>query len=544
MFRPVFTDAMSSPERQSASETPGMYSASDFPGEDGGECIQNAVDAASTDFEHAVVLVGPHGPDEDDGWLLSKTVELPSHTSLILVGSTLRLADGVGDNVIRNEHATSGDDARDSDIHILGFGDARIDGNATEQYGEIIPVDEDGAKQVDDHAGNDEYEYFRRNAVDLYKVDRFSLRGFSVGPTNSYAIAPEDVTYGYISDITFRQDGRTHNQDAVNLGGPAHHIQLVNLRGRLNDGAITISSRGTASSHKLATEGGDVRNVHVENVCFEGVNEPGHMGIIHTWPFRDAVLEHVRVRNVVGRNLGNPAFRTGGEYVTDEGPFTRPELHRDVVLDGIYADGDALCELRCDISDLTIRNAYVQGTHRLFDQRGYEVRGLALENCVQVTDESIEQFKSPPQPNSVTFDGPLTRASVERCSVELDNDDLRRGLLIDDGSDITDLSVDALGVTNAEVGIETHENSSFDRLAVTDCRFETVSSDFELDREAGLLRNGIGREYSTDGTPAEDVWRRGDLVELRDPCSGSVSAVFLALGDSNYVRLEATLEEN
>jgi hypothetical protein len=43
-------------------------------------------------------------------------------------------------------------------------------------------------------------------------------------------------------------DGTTRNQDAVNVGGPAEDVLIKNLRGTPSDGAVTISTRGTAAS--------------------------------------------------------------------------------------------------------------------------------------------------------------------------------------------------------------------------------------------------------------------------------------------------------
>src|ERR1700752_963333 len=105
--------------------------ASQFPGKNGGERIQAAIESLGT--KPKVIDVGPHGPDLAGRWFLTKAIILPSNTTLIFHGSRLFMADKVSDNMIRNFHADTGDDRRDKNIHILGLGGAELDGNAVNQ---------------------------------------------------------------------------------------------------------------------------------------------------------------------------------------------------------------------------------------------------------------------------------------------------------------------------------------------------------------------------------------------------------------------------
>ena len=104
-------------------------SAADFDGNCGGERIQRAIDAADDESGRAVVTVGPDGPDDGGTWLLEQAVELPSHTTLSLRGAHLRLAEGANDNLLRNRHLEDGDE----EIHVIGDGEARIDGTPEAQ---------------------------------------------------------------------------------------------------------------------------------------------------------------------------------------------------------------------------------------------------------------------------------------------------------------------------------------------------------------------------------------------------------------------------
>src|SRR6185503_8416903 len=88
-----------------------LIDASQFPGKNGGEQIQAAIDSLGT--KPKVINVGPQGPDLDGRWLLTKAIIVPSNTTLIFHNSSLFLADKISDNMIRNFHADTGDGQRD-----------------------------------------------------------------------------------------------------------------------------------------------------------------------------------------------------------------------------------------------------------------------------------------------------------------------------------------------------------------------------------------------------------------------------------------------
>jgi hypothetical protein len=108
-----------------------MVDTGQFPGENGGERIQAAIDSLGA--KPKVINVGVQGPDLDGRWLLTKAIIIPSNTTLVLHGSRLFMADNISDNMIRNIHAETGDNRRDENIHILGVGGAELDGNAENQ---------------------------------------------------------------------------------------------------------------------------------------------------------------------------------------------------------------------------------------------------------------------------------------------------------------------------------------------------------------------------------------------------------------------------
>src|SRR5687768_5201368 len=155
-----------------ASMKPGTRTdASQFPGKNGGERIQAAIDSLGE--QPKVIEVGPNGPDEGRRWVLTKAIIIPSNTTLILHGSTVFMADGVSDNILRNFHADRRGNSRDENIHILGIGGAELNGNAENQVRQV--------------------QVYKNFGIAFYKVDHASIKGITVGPTEGWGMGLEDV---------------------------------------------------------------------------------------------------------------------------------------------------------------------------------------------------------------------------------------------------------------------------------------------------------------------------------------------------------------
>jgi len=107
-------------------EADAHHEAASFDRATGGERIQAALDAAAGPGR-AVVSVTGAGPD--DGVWETSGLTIGSHTTLVLRNATVRLADGAGENVLRNRDLDGGNDG----ISVVGVGAATVDGNAPNQ---------------------------------------------------------------------------------------------------------------------------------------------------------------------------------------------------------------------------------------------------------------------------------------------------------------------------------------------------------------------------------------------------------------------------
>ena len=227
-----------------------LIDASQFPGKNGGERIQAAIDSFGT--KPKMIEVGPLGPDLDGHWVLTKAIIVRSNTTLIFHGSRLFMADGASDNMIRNFHAETGDNRRDENIHILGLGGAVLDGNAVNQ-----------ARQP---------QVYRNFGIAFHKVDKASIKGIALGPTEGWGMGLENINDLLIDGIRFQQDGKTSNQDGVHICGPGSRICISDIIGTVADDAIALDAGAGTEGYVLEARFlGDKTRLQVQ---FNGLDEP------------------------------------------------------------------------------------------------------------------------------------------------------------------------------------------------------------------------------------------------------------------------------
>jgi hypothetical protein len=321
-------------------ENNALIDASQFPGKNGGERIQAAIDSLGT--KPKVIDIGPQGPDLDGRWLLTKAIIVPSNTTLVLHGSRLFMADKVSDNLIRNFHAETGDSRRDENIHILGLGGAELDGNAVNQV-----------RQAQVH---------KNFGIAFHKVDKASIKGLALGPTEGWGMGLENVNDLLIDGIRFQQDGKTNNQDGVHICGPGSRICISNIIGTVADDAIALDAGAGAEDYRGSARGsgGLLENIVVNNVAVKNIRSGA---VARTVASKGKALNGVFISNVMiaGSNqvlkIGWDRWgaRQGGHAVGDV--FPACDEQKNIVIAGIKGTtDDVFCRIESNVKNLTIRN--------------------------------------------------------------------------------------------------------------------------------------------------------------------------------------------
>ena len=407
----------------------GVFHAEDFEGTNGGERIQAAVNTAEGERGNNVVIIGPVGPDVGSRWLINKTIELPSHTTLLLQGAYLYLADEADCNLIENRDFIEGN----QDIHVIGQGGARIDLNPSQQaqpdYDHRDPeiwIEQKGhklstiTKEVIGDLSVAEFAAQRRTLPDrllgllFYNVENLSVRGLTLGPMPSWPLQIERVNNVRISDCTVTQDGREPSQEFIHIMGPAERVVIDNIVGSCSDdfcaldtGMPLASMRGIAefglARDKVTKEirranAGPISGVAISNVV---IRNHWCTGLLRVLPARGYPIDGVHVSNIQmletpGRSEAHAVFKFGNTHSGNlSEAYCMPEDQANITIDNVYVKdwvGPYVSVLE-PVKNLTLRGLRGSHTGPFFHNYGQSIDGLTLEDCrVSLTGGPDEPF--------------------------------------------------------------------------------------------------------------------------------------------------------
>ena len=391
----------------------GEWHAEDFAGKTGGGQIQAAIGAAEAKAGHHVVVVGPTGPDKGGRWVLTKPIELPSHTTLVLQGAQLFLADGANCNMIQNRDYVEGN----TDIHVIGVGGAWLHGNPAQQarpsegrdveiwmenqgmrlsaatieaIGEMSVVEFEKKRATEG--------VYRSTGIRFYHVDDVTVQGLTVGPVNHFAVRLERVTNAKVSGVTLAQDGLEPNQDGIHIIGPAERVVISDIIGTCADDAVAVETffplcsdryrwyEDTLPAHIRRAGAGPIKGVAISNVV---ISNRWCTGLLRTiaapgYPIDGVHASNLQLLETPGHSEAHAVLKFGTARPGYEGvEQCAPEEHANITVENVFAKDwrGPYCAVFSPVKNLTVRGA--RGTHTgpFFHNFGQAVDGLTLEDC-------------------------------------------------------------------------------------------------------------------------------------------------------------------
>ena len=389
----------------------GIWHAEDFEGQDGGARIQAAVDGAEAQPGNNVIMVGPIGPDEKGRWHVSKPIELPSHTTLILQGAYLFLTDWATCDLIQNRDYIEGN----TDIHVIGRGTASLDLNPSHQpqqknhREDEIWMEKQGmeisdiTKEVIGDMSVAEYALQRAEighmivGIRFYNVTNLSLRGFSIGPMISFPIHIERVKNVRISDCTVAQDGREPAQEFIHVYGPAERVVIDNIVGGCSDDICALTTSESLfdpigwGESKLTAEirranAGPINGVVISNIVVRNLWCTGLLRVLPSpgLPIDGVHISNIQMLETPGRSEAHAVLKFGNTKASQPNfHVCSPEDQANITIENVYVKdwvGPYIAILE-PVKNLTIRG--VRGVHTgpLLHNYGMAVDGLTLEDC-------------------------------------------------------------------------------------------------------------------------------------------------------------------
>jgi len=419
------------------------YAAGDFEGATGGERIQAALDRAAEEGGRAVVTVTGAGPD--GGVWETTGLEIGSRTTLRLRNATIRLADGAGDNVLRNRDLEAGNDG----ISVVGVGEATIDGNAPNQ-----------PRETDNHGYDDK----RPEWVGLRfeHCDDLTVRGFRIERTTAWGVKCEAGDGFEAANLRFAQDDTYINQDGVHVCGPAERVTIRNLTGDTWDDAAVLNLGGAVDAYGPRHGGGSIEHAVVRDIrtaghrCVRAFTEAGRR------------LHDVEIANVdTWGSVTHNAVELNASYASE---VPAPEEVSDVRIRSVRAEGcdqaitvdSPATDLRID--DVTARNV---GDAAVRFQRAVgdvSVRGVEHRTGPAATDnapESNEGRTEYPDTATLRWTDAATAGTVlvrDVLAREADGPDRGRHntvVAVDGGDPGLDVTLDGVDVRGANRVLDT-----------------------------------------------------------------------------------------
>ena len=238
-------------------------SAPQFFGATDSETIQNAVDYARVHDLSQVTIPRYNARTGKTVWEIDKAILLPSSMTVILENAHLRMADGVFDNVFRNELCYSDEgctlEGEQHDIRIIGVGHALLDGGEpnglTEQY-------------VRDHPDKG-LSMFTNLTVQFHNVRDLELRNLHFRDTRYWAVSFSFCRWGRLIDLDFRNYGTVENQDGIDLRVGCEYFTIENVTGITGDDTVALTALPkSGNALRWAVEGKkpDIHDISIRNI--------------------------------------------------------------------------------------------------------------------------------------------------------------------------------------------------------------------------------------------------------------------------------------
>ena len=308
------------------------------------EAIRLCLLAARDDRERTVLFDG-------EDYLISSAILLPSDTTVIIDGCTIRQRDLTFDNVFRGDNLVLNDADPNGlplrvdpirNVRILGKNGAVICGPEQNPVG-YHPFFREDQVMVGDFFG------WRTLQISLSLCDGFEVSGLRFDQTRCWAMSFDRCRNGHLHDLSIRS--RVKNGDGIDLRSGCHRVLVENVRGDCSDDTVACTALsgplcedrpGELSRYLYPMEPTrclprepedvcDITDVTVRNIQTAGM----HHGVICL------AANGCRIRRVLIENV-------------EEVPTDIPDPYREATVKIYTGYGRAAGE--DDIADLTVRN--------------------------------------------------------------------------------------------------------------------------------------------------------------------------------------------
>lgn len=304
------------------------YNANDprFRADSDSATIQNAINATREGNCRAVVIPRHNERTGESRWEIDKTLLLPNDITVYLDDCFLTLADGVCENIFRNENMYREDsllpENEQHGIRIIGLGNAVLDGGK-----------DNGLREQ--NWTPDKPRPITGCLILLNHVRDYVLENFKCQRMRYWAINQIGCRRGRIRDIDFDFVERHPNQDGINFRIGCSEITVENITGVTGDDVIALSAFPLSGDRDFlpvdcppdihdirvsgvmattvatvvalrTTDGAKIYNITIENITDVGQTQIRPWGLVrlgeNNWykerPAKMGEMDRITVRNI------------------------------------------------------------------------------------------------------------------------------------------------------------------------------------------------------------------------------------------------------
>lgn len=314
--------------------------------------IQNAINATKAGGCRAVVIPRKNARTGACSWVIDKTLLLPNDITVYLDDCHLVLADGVYENIFRNENMYR-DGALKAEneqygIRIVGLGNAVLDGGRDnglreQKWTEGSPLPQTGCLILLNHVRDYVLENLKCRRMRYWAINQIGCRK------------------GRITGIDFDFVERHPNQDGINFRIGCHEITVENITGVTGDDVIALSAFPCSRDARFLPEGWtpDIHDIRISDVMATTVAT-----VVALRNTDGARIYNVTVENVtdIGKSVTKPwgVVRLGENNWFVHRPARMGEIDR-ITVRNIRAFGKGTVYLSAALSNSHISDIYAEG---------------------------------------------------------------------------------------------------------------------------------------------------------------------------------------
>ena len=276
--------------------------------------IQAAVDLAKKNGINKVVIPRLNARTDEEKWIISETVKLPSDITVVLSDCFMQMADDVVGGFFKSENLFTEwgtDPARKMrNIHIKGEGRAVLDG------GRPTALNEETQRNIG-------IPVRLNTPIILMNVEGFSVENIEILHQRYWGLRFQFCSHGVIRNIHFDICRDRRNQDGINLRNGCHHIVIENISGQTGDDMIALSAIDREALPPFENydvivkdEPWDIHDVEIRNVSGSAVLHP----VITMRNQHGAKIYNINIENICDAQQTQSAYEEGNTPLHGE-PF-------------------------------------------------------------------------------------------------------------------------------------------------------------------------------------------------------------------------------